>query len=155
RLRPLKSAARLLLCRLSCSPSRLGGVLLCRTLAGAWLESGAVMPVHLLICFCRYLRWLTFLLDFTGLSKASLMLLEAELMKLSRSRLVCLTSPSPSTSPSSRLSRTFSAPNSITEPGNVLFWKKFSARSVSFNYRKQDWGTGFGGRLGNFRGQGQ
>uniref|UniRef100_A0A4W4GIZ6 Uncharacterized protein n=1 Tax=Electrophorus electricus TaxID=8005 RepID=A0A4W4GIZ6_ELEEL len=99
RLRPLKSAARLLLCRLSCSPSRLGGVLLCRTLAGAWLESGAVMPVHLLICFCRYLRWLTFLLDFTGLSKASLMLLEAELMKLSRSRLVCLTSPSPSTSP--------------------------------------------------------
>uniref|UniRef100_A0A8C2AG60 Uncharacterized protein n=1 Tax=Cyprinus carpio TaxID=7962 RepID=A0A8C2AG60_CYPCA len=44
-----------------------------------------MIPVHLFICFCRYFRWLTFLLDLTGLSSASLMLLEAESMKLSRS----------------------------------------------------------------------
>uniref|UniRef100_A0A8C1TYX4 Uncharacterized protein n=1 Tax=Cyprinus carpio TaxID=7962 RepID=A0A8C1TYX4_CYPCA len=74
--RKLKRAARLLLCRLACIPSFLGGILLERLL---------MIPVHLLICFCRYFRWLTFLLDLTGLSSASLMLLEAESMKLSRS----------------------------------------------------------------------
>uniref|UniRef100_A0A9J8CV40 Uncharacterized protein n=1 Tax=Cyprinus carpio carpio TaxID=630221 RepID=A0A9J8CV40_CYPCA len=74
--RKLKRAAKLLLCRLACIPSFFGGVLLERLL---------MIPVHLFICFCRYFRWLTFLLDLTGLSSASLMLLEAESMKLSRS----------------------------------------------------------------------
>uniref|UniRef100_A0A8C1U3D4 Uncharacterized protein n=1 Tax=Cyprinus carpio TaxID=7962 RepID=A0A8C1U3D4_CYPCA len=82
--RKLKRAARLLLCRLACIPSFLGGILLERLL---------MIPVHLLICFCRYFRWLTFLLDLTGLSSASLMLLEAESMKLSRSLVVSLKSP--------------------------------------------------------------
>uniref|UniRef100_A0A8C2Q5V5 Uncharacterized protein n=1 Tax=Cyprinus carpio TaxID=7962 RepID=A0A8C2Q5V5_CYPCA len=82
--RKLKRAAKLLLCRLACIPSFFGGVLLERLLVGLWGEP-CLLHVHLLICFCRYFRWLTFLLDLTGLSNASLMLLEAESMKLSRS----------------------------------------------------------------------
>uniref|UniRef100_A0A3P8V245 Uncharacterized protein n=1 Tax=Cynoglossus semilaevis TaxID=244447 RepID=A0A3P8V245_CYNSE len=93
----LKRAARLLLCRLAWTPSRLGRVLFCRGLGwargdpclfpgGSAPVPGVMMPVHLLICFWRYFRWFTFLLDFTGLSRASLMLLEAESMKFSRSR---------------------------------------------------------------------
>uniref|UniRef100_A0A6I8NQX3 Uncharacterized protein n=1 Tax=Ornithorhynchus anatinus TaxID=9258 RepID=A0A6I8NQX3_ORNAN len=53
------------------------------------------MPVHLLICFCRYLRWLTFRFDLPGLSRAILILQEAESMKLSRSRVASLQSPAP------------------------------------------------------------
>ncbi|KAF6333379.1 hypothetical protein mRhiFer1_008139 [Rhinolophus ferrumequinum] len=50
-------------------------------------------PLHRLICFCRYLRWFTFRFDLPGLSSASLMLLDAESMKLSRSRVASRTSP--------------------------------------------------------------
>uniref|UniRef100_A0A8D0VNI4 Uncharacterized protein n=1 Tax=Sus scrofa TaxID=9823 RepID=A0A8D0VNI4_PIG len=67
-----KSAARLRLCRLAaaaaCDASR----------------RGAALP---------YLRWFTFLFDLPGLSNASLMLLDAESMKLSRSRVASRTSP--------------------------------------------------------------
>uniref|UniRef100_A0A7N9CB24 Uncharacterized protein n=1 Tax=Macaca fascicularis TaxID=9541 RepID=A0A7N9CB24_MACFA len=50
-------------------------------------------PLQRLICFCRYLRWFTFRFDLPGLSSASLMLLDAESMKLSRSRVASRTSP--------------------------------------------------------------
>ena len=40
--------------------------------------------LHLFSCFCRYFLWLTFRLDLTGLSSASLMLLEAISTKLRR-----------------------------------------------------------------------
>uniref|UniRef100_A0A672TY00 Uncharacterized protein n=1 Tax=Strigops habroptila TaxID=2489341 RepID=A0A672TY00_STRHB len=100
-----KSAARLLLWRLlaACEPSRRGGGLAGQGAGGEEAEGGggagggggaaAMMPVQRLICFCRYLRWFTFRLDFTGLSSASLMLLEAESMKLSRSLVASLKSP--------------------------------------------------------------
>uniref|UniRef100_A0A4W3J9P2 Uncharacterized protein n=1 Tax=Callorhinchus milii TaxID=7868 RepID=A0A4W3J9P2_CALMI len=61
--------------------------------AAAALQPPAIIPLHRLICFCRYFLWLTFLLDLPGLSSASLMLLEAESMKLSRALVVCLPSP--------------------------------------------------------------
>uniref|UniRef100_A0A8C6L976 Secreted protein n=1 Tax=Nothobranchius furzeri TaxID=105023 RepID=A0A8C6L976_NOTFU len=121
-----RNAARLLLCKLACTSSRLGGVLLCKgpgCIPGEPCLStgpsatcpGVMMPVHRLICFCRYFRWLTFLLDFTGLSRASLMLLEAESMKLSRSLVVSLKSSSFSASHRRLPSRLFSTSYSITD----------------------------------------
>uniref|UniRef100_A0A4W5L1S2 Uncharacterized protein n=1 Tax=Hucho hucho TaxID=62062 RepID=A0A4W5L1S2_9TELE len=114
-LTELKRAARLLVWRLAWSPSRLWTdwvwvgkpepFLLLAPGAAAGFPVGVMKPVHLLICFCRYLRWLTFLLDLTGLSRASLMLLEAESMKLSRSLVVSLYSPLSSLSPSRLPSR--------------------------------------------------
>uniref|UniRef100_A0A8C7TTU3 Uncharacterized protein n=1 Tax=Oncorhynchus mykiss TaxID=8022 RepID=A0A8C7TTU3_ONCMY len=119
-LTELKRAARLLVWRLACSPSRLWTGLPCWVWvwvgkpeiflllapgAAAGFPVGLMKPVHLLICFCRYLRWLTFLLDLTGLSKASLMLLEAESMKLSRFLVVSLYSPLSSLSSSGLPSR--------------------------------------------------
>uniref|UniRef100_A0A673WN66 Uncharacterized protein n=1 Tax=Salmo trutta TaxID=8032 RepID=A0A673WN66_SALTR len=119
----LGRAARLLVWRLACNPSRLWTGLLCwnglvwvgkpepfllltpAPRATAGFPVGLMKPVHLLICFCRYLRWLTFLLDLTGLSKASLMLLEAESMKLSRFLVVSLYSPLSSLSSSGLPSR--------------------------------------------------
>uniref|UniRef100_A0AAR2L0F4 Uncharacterized protein n=1 Tax=Pygocentrus nattereri TaxID=42514 RepID=A0AAR2L0F4_PYGNA len=119
----LKRAARLLLCKLAWDPSRLVGVLLCRVLVGACVAAlpEAMIPVHLLICFWRYLRWFTFLLDLTGLSRASLMLLEAESMKLSKSLVVSLKSSSQSASPRRLPSKPFSTSYSITEPGKQKF----------------------------------
>uniref|UniRef100_A0A8D0L4I5 Uncharacterized protein n=1 Tax=Sphenodon punctatus TaxID=8508 RepID=A0A8D0L4I5_SPHPU len=58
-----------------------------------------MMPVQRLICFCRYFLWFTFRLDLTGLSRASLMLLEAESMKLSKSRVASGSSPPKSAPP--------------------------------------------------------
>uniref|UniRef100_A0A670Y4S5 Uncharacterized protein n=1 Tax=Pseudonaja textilis TaxID=8673 RepID=A0A670Y4S5_PSETE len=95
-----KSAAKLLLSRLAEGAVEAGACLLAgtaaATTAGPGTEPGPVpgaasalpprRPVHRLICFCRYFRWLTFRLDLPGLSKASLMLLDAESMKLSSSR---------------------------------------------------------------------
>uniref|UniRef100_A0A3B4YM29 Uncharacterized protein n=1 Tax=Seriola lalandi dorsalis TaxID=1841481 RepID=A0A3B4YM29_SERLL len=101
-------AAKLLLCKLAWTPSRLARGDPCLLTGASATFPGVIMPVHLLICFCRYFRWLTFLLDFTGLSRASLILLEAESMKLSKSRVVSLRLPS----------RLFSTSYSITEPGN-------------------------------------
>uniref|UniRef100_A0A8C5CEH3 Uncharacterized protein n=1 Tax=Gadus morhua TaxID=8049 RepID=A0A8C5CEH3_GADMO len=86
-------AARLLLCRLAWTPPP--GVF---PGCGSALAVGLRTPVHLLICFWRYFRWLTFRLDLTGLSRASLMLLEAESMKLSRSRVVSRYPPPSSSS---------------------------------------------------------
>uniref|UniRef100_A0A8B9HJA0 Uncharacterized protein n=1 Tax=Astyanax mexicanus TaxID=7994 RepID=A0A8B9HJA0_ASTMX len=108
-----RRAARLLLC----------GVLLCRVLVGVCVAAvpDEMIPVHLLICFCRYLRWFTFLLDLTGLSRANLMLLEAESMKLSRSLVVSLKSRSQSASPKRPPSKPFSTSYSITEPGKQKF----------------------------------
>uniref|UniRef100_A0A8C6TJS5 Uncharacterized protein n=1 Tax=Neogobius melanostomus TaxID=47308 RepID=A0A8C6TJS5_9GOBI len=123
----LNRAARLLLCKLAWTPSRLGRFLVCKVLlvwavggepclltggGGSGALLGAMIPVHLLICFWRYFLWLTFLFDFTGLSNASLMLLEAESIKLSRSLVVSLILPS---------SRLFSTSYSITEPGKQKF----------------------------------
>uniref|UniRef100_A0A8C4AHS5 Uncharacterized protein n=1 Tax=Denticeps clupeoides TaxID=299321 RepID=A0A8C4AHS5_9TELE len=82
---------------------------------------GAMIPVHLLICFCRYFRWLTFRLDFTGLSRASLMLLDAESMKLRRSLVVSRKSPSCSTSLRRLFSRPLSMSYSMMEPGKQKF----------------------------------
>uniref|UniRef100_A0A8C8FB60 Uncharacterized protein n=1 Tax=Oncorhynchus tshawytscha TaxID=74940 RepID=A0A8C8FB60_ONCTS len=128
-LTELKRAARLLVWRLACSPSRLWTGLPCWIWVWVWVGKpepflllapgaaagfpvGLMKPVHLLICFCRYLRWLTFLLDLTGLSKASLMLLEAESMKLSRFLVVSLYSPLSSLS-SSGLPSSMSSSNQI------------------------------------------
>uniref|UniRef100_A0A8C2QLB0 Uncharacterized protein n=1 Tax=Cricetulus griseus TaxID=10029 RepID=A0A8C2QLB0_CRIGR len=116
--RESKSAARLRLCRLAaaaaCVASLLGVALQCAgaatvgapgapggRLAGASAALGdggpggavPMRPLQRLICFCRYLRWLTFRLDLPGLSSASLMLLDAESMKLSRSRVASRKSP--------------------------------------------------------------
>uniref|UniRef100_A0A8B9VV66 Uncharacterized protein n=1 Tax=Anas zonorhyncha TaxID=75864 RepID=A0A8B9VV66_9AVES len=102
-----KRAARLLLWRLLAAVEasrRGGGGCLAGQAAAAGEEeeeeeeegggaAAAMMPVQRLICFCRYFLWFTFLFDFTGLSSASLMLLEAESMKLSRSRVASLKSP--------------------------------------------------------------
>uniref|UniRef100_A0A8C8A373 Uncharacterized protein n=1 Tax=Oryzias sinensis TaxID=183150 RepID=A0A8C8A373_9TELE len=82
-------AARLLLCRLAWTPSRLDTGELC-------LFTGVSAPFPGVMI---YFRWLTFLLDLTGLSRASLMLLEAESMKLRRSLVVSLKSSSCSASP--------------------------------------------------------
>uniref|UniRef100_A0A671G297 Uncharacterized protein n=1 Tax=Rhinolophus ferrumequinum TaxID=59479 RepID=A0A671G297_RHIFE len=99
-----KSAARLLLCKLAaaaaCDASRRGAAFPAR-LAGVSAAPGEggpgvaapMRPLHRLICFCRYLRWFTFRFDLPGLSSASLMLLDAESMKLSRSRVASRTSP--------------------------------------------------------------
>uniref|UniRef100_A0A4X1UB26 Uncharacterized protein n=1 Tax=Sus scrofa TaxID=9823 RepID=A0A4X1UB26_PIG len=99
-----KSAAKLRLCRLAaaaaCDASRRGAALPGR-LAGVSVAPGEggqggaapMRPLQRLICFCRYLRWFTFLFDLPGLSNASLMLLDAESMKLSRSRVASRTSP--------------------------------------------------------------
>uniref|UniRef100_A0A667YXN3 Uncharacterized protein n=1 Tax=Myripristis murdjan TaxID=586833 RepID=A0A667YXN3_9TELE len=102
----LKRAARLLLCKLAWTPSRLARGEPCLFTGVSAMFPGVIMPVHLLICFCRYLRWLTFLLDFTGLSRASLILLE---------------SPSFSASPRRLPSRLFSMSYSITDPGKQKF----------------------------------
>uniref|UniRef100_A0A452RHF0 Uncharacterized protein n=1 Tax=Ursus americanus TaxID=9643 RepID=A0A452RHF0_URSAM len=113
-----KSAARLRLCRLAaaaaCDASRRGAALPwggTATVWAPWAASGRLAgvsaapgeggpggaapmrPLQRLICFCRYLRWFTFRFDFPGLSNASLMLLDAESMKLSRSRVASRTSP--------------------------------------------------------------
>uniref|UniRef100_A0A493THD6 Uncharacterized protein n=1 Tax=Anas platyrhynchos platyrhynchos TaxID=8840 RepID=A0A493THD6_ANAPP len=92
-----KRAARLLLWRLlaAVEASRRGGggCLAGQAAAEGGGAAAAMMPVQRLICFCRYFLWFTFLFDFTGLSSASLMLLEAESMKLSRSRVASLKSP--------------------------------------------------------------
>uniref|UniRef100_A0A3Q3VW58 Uncharacterized protein n=1 Tax=Mola mola TaxID=94237 RepID=A0A3Q3VW58_MOLML len=80
-----RRAAKLLLCTLAWTPSRLAWGEPCLFAGASATFPDVMIPVHLLICFCRYFRWLTFLLDFTGLSRASLMLLEAESMKLNRS----------------------------------------------------------------------
>uniref|UniRef100_A0A8B9SFF8 Uncharacterized protein n=1 Tax=Anas platyrhynchos TaxID=8839 RepID=A0A8B9SFF8_ANAPL len=104
-----KRAARLLLWRLLAAVEasrRGGGGCLAGQAAAAGEEeeeeeeeeegggaAAAMMPVQRLICFCRYFLWFTFLFDFTGLSSASLMLLEAESMKLSRSLVASLKSP--------------------------------------------------------------
>uniref|UniRef100_A0A674JQG2 Uncharacterized protein n=1 Tax=Terrapene triunguis TaxID=2587831 RepID=A0A674JQG2_9SAUR len=114
--RESKRAARLLLCRLlaACEASRLAGGLQWPAGPGGqegWGEAApaggagrlgraeAMMPVQRLICFCRYFLWFTFLLDLTGLSRASLMLLDAESMKLSRSLVASLKSPGSSPPP--------------------------------------------------------
>uniref|UniRef100_A0A8C3VLL7 Uncharacterized protein n=1 Tax=Catagonus wagneri TaxID=51154 RepID=A0A8C3VLL7_9CETA len=113
-----KSAARLRLCRLAaaaaCDASRLGAALPWAGTATVWAPAAAsgrlagvsvapgeggpggtapMRPLQRLICFCRYLRWFTFRFDLPGLSNASLMLLDAESMKLSRSRVASRTSP--------------------------------------------------------------
>uniref|UniRef100_A0A8D2JLA0 Uncharacterized protein n=1 Tax=Sciurus vulgaris TaxID=55149 RepID=A0A8D2JLA0_SCIVU len=113
-----KSAARLRLCRLAaaaaCDASRRGAALpwtgaatvealgaASGRLAGASAALGEggpggaapMRPLQRLICFCRYLRWFTFLFDLPGLSSASLMLLDAESIKLSRSRVASRMSP--------------------------------------------------------------
>uniref|UniRef100_A0A8C6CWF1 Uncharacterized protein n=1 Tax=Moschus moschiferus TaxID=68415 RepID=A0A8C6CWF1_MOSMO len=115
-----KSAARLRLCRLAaaaaCDASRRGAAL---PWTGTGTGTGTVWapasdrlegvsaapgeggpggavpmrPLQRLICFCRYLRWFTFRFDLPGLSRASLMLLDAESMKLSRSRVASRASP--------------------------------------------------------------
>uniref|UniRef100_A0A3B3QI96 Uncharacterized protein n=1 Tax=Paramormyrops kingsleyae TaxID=1676925 RepID=A0A3B3QI96_9TELE len=103
-----KRAARLLLC--------LPGML-----PASRFPPDPMIPVHLLICFCRYLRWLTFRLDFTGLSRASLILLEAESMKLRRSRVVSRKSPSQATSPRRLPSNGFSASYSMPDPRKQKF----------------------------------
>uniref|UniRef100_A0A8C3JSU2 Uncharacterized protein n=1 Tax=Calidris pygmaea TaxID=425635 RepID=A0A8C3JSU2_9CHAR len=78
-----------------------------RLFGGAAGPGGAPGRLGRLICFCRYFRWFTFRLDFTGLSSASLMLLEAESMKLSRSLVASLKSPAspPPPPPSAGLRR--------------------------------------------------
>uniref|UniRef100_A0A8C4X961 Uncharacterized protein n=1 Tax=Erpetoichthys calabaricus TaxID=27687 RepID=A0A8C4X961_ERPCA len=92
-------AARLLLCKLLLPETDEGKACL---LTVSWLTwPGVIIPVHLLICFWRYFLWFTFLLDLTGLSSASLMLLEAVSIKLNRSLVVSLNSPSDSRSPRS------------------------------------------------------
>uniref|UniRef100_A0A4W2GBE3 Uncharacterized protein n=2 Tax=Bos TaxID=9903 RepID=A0A4W2GBE3_BOBOX len=113
-----KSAARLRLCRLAaaaaCDASRRGAALPWAgtgtgtvwapargRLAGVSAAPGEggpggaapMRPLQRLICFCRYLRWFTFRFDLPGLSRASLMLLDAESMKLSRSRVASRASP--------------------------------------------------------------
>uniref|UniRef100_A0A667GFF4 Uncharacterized protein n=1 Tax=Lynx canadensis TaxID=61383 RepID=A0A667GFF4_LYNCA len=113
-----KSAARLRLCRLAaaaaCDASRRGTALPWGGTATAWALGAAsgrlagvsaapgeggpggaapIRPLQRLICFCRYLRWFTFRFDLPGLSSASLMLLDAESMKLSRSRVASRMSP--------------------------------------------------------------
>uniref|UniRef100_A0A8C7HL10 Uncharacterized protein n=1 Tax=Oncorhynchus kisutch TaxID=8019 RepID=A0A8C7HL10_ONCKI len=142
-LTELKRAARLLVWRLACSPSRLWTGLPCWIWVWVWVGKpetflllapgaaagfpvGLMKPVHLLICFCRYLRWLTFLLDLTGLSKASLMLLEAESMKLSRFLVVSLYSPLSSLSSSGLPSRLlvvslYSPLSSLSSTITILF----------------------------------
>nr|BAC33024.1 unnamed protein product [Mus musculus] len=113
--RESKRAARLRLCRLAAAAawvaSLRGAALQCAgvatvgapggRLAGASAALGdaglggavPMRPLQRLICFCKYLRWFTFRLDLPGLSSASLMLLDAESMKLSRSRVASRTSP--------------------------------------------------------------
>uniref|UniRef100_A0A8C3Q7M7 Uncharacterized protein n=1 Tax=Geospiza parvula TaxID=87175 RepID=A0A8C3Q7M7_GEOPR len=86
-------------CGAPCGPRAAGG-----QAAGGGAGGGAaaaMMPVQRLICFCRYFLWFTFRRDFTGRSSASLMLLEAESMKLSRSRVASLKSPASPPPPSS------------------------------------------------------
>uniref|UniRef100_A0A8C3TKJ5 Uncharacterized protein n=1 Tax=Catharus ustulatus TaxID=91951 RepID=A0A8C3TKJ5_CATUS len=106
RCREPKSAARLLLWRLlpaACAGSRRGGGRAGQAAGGQAAGGGAaaaMMPVQRLICFCRYFLWFTFRRDFTGRSSASLMLLEAESMKLSRSRVASLKSPASPPPPS-------------------------------------------------------
>uniref|UniRef100_A0A3B3CWG8 Uncharacterized protein n=1 Tax=Oryzias melastigma TaxID=30732 RepID=A0A3B3CWG8_ORYME len=114
----LKRAARLLLCRLAWTPSRLGRTLFCKELC--WVTGELCLFTGVSAPFAgamMYFRWLTFRLDFTGLSRASLMLLEAESMKLRRSRVVSLKSSSCSASQRRLPSRLFSMSNSITDPG--------------------------------------
>uniref|UniRef100_A0A8C3R982 Uncharacterized protein n=1 Tax=Cyanoderma ruficeps TaxID=181631 RepID=A0A8C3R982_9PASS len=110
RCREPKRAARLLLWRLlpaACAGSRRGGGRAGQAEGGQAAGGGAgggaaaaMMPVQRLICFCRYFLWFTFRRDFTGRSSASLMLLEAESMKLSRSRVASLKSPASPPPPS-------------------------------------------------------
>uniref|UniRef100_A0A4W3J020 Uncharacterized protein n=1 Tax=Callorhinchus milii TaxID=7868 RepID=A0A4W3J020_CALMI len=83
--------------------------------AAAALQPPAIIPLHRLICFCRYFLWLTFLLDLPGLSSASLMLLEAESMKLSRALVVCL--PSPGLPAIAAASSSSSPPSPSPSPG--------------------------------------
>uniref|UniRef100_A0A8C8A282 Uncharacterized protein n=1 Tax=Oryzias sinensis TaxID=183150 RepID=A0A8C8A282_9TELE len=117
-------AARLLLCRLAWTPSRLDTGELC-------LFTGVSAPFPGVMI---YFRWLTFLLDLTGLSRASLMLLEAESMKLRRSLVVSLKSSSCSASQRRLPSRLFSTSNSITDPGKqkLMNWG-FMIKSLSAN----------------------
>ncbi|KAJ1066270.1 hypothetical protein K5549_020473, partial [Capra hircus] len=111
-----KSAARLRLCRLAaaaaCDASRRGAALPWAGTGTVWAPASGrlagmsaapgeggpggaapMRPLQRLICFCRYLRWFTFRFDLPGLSRASLMLLDAESMKLSRSRVASRASP--------------------------------------------------------------
>uniref|UniRef100_A0A8C9VA01 Uncharacterized protein n=1 Tax=Scleropages formosus TaxID=113540 RepID=A0A8C9VA01_SCLFO len=125
-----ESAARLRLCRLAWSPSRLLGGLAGTQPPGCVggdepgllpescaAPSVPAMPAHRLICFCKYFRWFTFRLDLTGLSRASLMLLDAESMKLRRSRVASRKSPSQAPSPRRLPSNGFSASYSSTGGG--------------------------------------
>uniref|UniRef100_A0AAY5KBI0 Uncharacterized protein n=1 Tax=Esox lucius TaxID=8010 RepID=A0AAY5KBI0_ESOLU len=94
--------------------------------------AGAGFPRGLMM----YFRWLTFRLDLTGLSRASLILLEAESMKLSRSLVVSLKSPpsslpiSPSRLPSRLLSMSYSI---RTAPGKqkLMNGEFITARDLS------------------------
>uniref|UniRef100_A0A8C5M2F6 Uncharacterized protein n=1 Tax=Leptobrachium leishanense TaxID=445787 RepID=A0A8C5M2F6_9ANUR len=105
-------AAKLLLCRL------LGDAACCLG-EPCRMFPPLIIPVHLFICFCRYFLWLTFRLDFTGLSRASLMLLDAVLMKVSKSLVPSLKSAlstTPKNSSPSWYSFSKSTMGNVTKP---------------------------------------